>query len=162
MKAMNRRPTLAFGTAVAAVLTVCGGSAFGQHTDVILLTPDKLVWQDDQGLPKGAQIAVLVGDPSKAGDTVVLRAKFPPNYQVPPHTHPHAETVTLISGNIGFGVGEKVEKTGDLLKPGAFLAQPANHAHYGWTGDQEAIIEVHFVGPGGITYINPADDPHKK
>ncbi|MBB4232828.1 hypothetical protein GGD56_006727 [Rhizobium mongolense] len=87
---MNRRPTLTFGTAVAAILTVCGGSAFGQHTNVILLTPDRLVWQDDQGLPNGAQIAVLVGDPSKAGDTVVLRAKFPPNYQVPPHTHPHA------------------------------------------------------------------------
>ncbi|MFA1624680.1 cupin domain-containing protein [Rhizobium mongolense] len=162
MRPINRRSTLAFCTTVAAVLTVCGGSAFGQHTGVTLLRPDKLAWQDDPGLPKGAQIAILLGDPTKAGDVVVLRAKFPANYQVPPHTHPHAEAVTLISGSIDFGVGEKVEKTGDLIKPGAFFAQPANHAHYGWTGDQEAIIEVHFVGPGGITYINPADDPRKK
>ena len=161
MKSMNRRSTFVFGITVAAVLTVCGGSAFAQHTDMTLLTPDKLVWNDNLSLPKGAQIAILMGDPTKAGDVVVLRSKFPANYQVPPHTHPYAETITVISGSIGFGVGEKVEKNGDLLKPGAFYAQPANHAHYVWTGDEEGIIEVHFVGPGGINYINPADDPRK-
>ncbi|MGX9119565.1 hypothetical protein ACWTU6_23320 [Mesorhizobium sp. BHbsci] len=68
----------------------------------------------------------------------------------------------MISGSVGFGVGEKVEKKGDLLKPGAFYAQPANHAHYVWTAGEEDIIEVHFFGPGGINYINPADDPRKK
>lgn len=161
MNSINRRSALAFGISVAAALTCCGGSAFAQHTET-LLTPDKLVWKDNPSLPKGAQIAILVGDPTKTGDVVVLRAKFPANYLVPPHTHPYAETVTLISGSVGFGVGEKVEKNGDLLKPGAFYAQPANHAHYVWTGDEEGIIEVHFVGPGGINYINPADDPRKK
>ncbi|MGX9576794.1 cupin domain-containing protein [Mesorhizobium sp. f-mel] len=92
------------------------------------------------------------GDPTKAGDVVVLRAKFPADYQVPPHTHPYAETITVISGSVGFSVGEKVEKKGDLLKPGAFYAQPANHAHYVWTAGEEGIIEVHFFGPGGINY----------
>jgi quercetin dioxygenase-like cupin family protein len=162
MKSMNRRSTLAFGITVAAVLTVCGGSAFADDMDVTLLTPDKLVWKDNPGLPKGAQTAILVGDPAKAGDVVVLRAKFPANYQVPPHTHPYSETITVISGSVGFGVGEKVEKNGDLLKPGTFYAQPANHAHYVWTAGEEGIIEVHFVGPGAINYINPADDPRKK
>lgn len=163
MKPINRRSsTVAFSTAVAAVLTICGGSAFAEDMDVIQLTPDKLVWKDNPTLPKGAQTAILMGDPTKAGDVVVLRAKLPANYRVPPHTHPHAETITVISGSVGFGVGEKVEENGDLLKPGAFFAQPANHAHYAWTAGEEAIIEVHFVGPGGITYINPADDPQKK
>src|SRR5207244_8474901 len=32
---------------------------------------------------------------------VVLRIKFPPNFQMPPHTHPYSEVVTVISGNIG-------------------------------------------------------------
>jgi hypothetical protein len=97
MKSMNRRSTLAFGITAASVLTVCGGLAFAQHTDVTLLTPDKLVWKDNPGLPKGAQTAILVGDPTKAGDVVVLRAKFPADYQVPPHTHPYAETITVIN-----------------------------------------------------------------
>lgn len=164
MKPINRRSsTVAFGVAVAAVLTVCGGSAFAGDMDVTRLTPDKLVWKDNPTLPKGAQTAILMGDPTKAGDVVVLRAKLPANYQVPPHTHPYAETITVISGSVGFGAGEKVEqKNGDLLESGAFFAQPANHAHYAWTAGEEAIIEVHFVGPAGINYINPADDPRKK
>ena len=26
----------------------------------------------------------------------------------------------------------------------------------------EAIIEFHFIGPGGIGYVNPADDPRRR
>ena len=29
-------------------------------------------------------------------------------------------------------------------------------------GNEEAIIQVQFIGPGGIDYSNPADDPRKK
>jgi hypothetical protein len=74
---------------------------------------------------------------------VVQRVKLPANYQVPLHTHPYAET-------------------GEMGKPGTIYAQPAKHAHYVWTGNEEAIIQVQFIGPGGIDYINPADDPRKK
>jgi hypothetical protein len=34
-------------------------------------------------------------------------------------------------------------------------------AHFGWTQD-ETIVQVHGVGPWGITYVNPDDDPRKK
>jgi quercetin dioxygenase-like cupin family protein len=102
-----------------------------------------------------------VGDPGKAGDTVVLRLKFPPNFMMPPHTHPYSEVVTVVGGRIGTNSGEKPEKKGDLLNPGAMWVYPAKHAHYAWTGNEEAILQVQFTGPGGIDYINPADDPRK-
>jgi hypothetical protein len=38
---------------------------------------------------------------------------------------------------------------------------PAKHAHYAWTGGEESVLQVQFTGPGGIDYINPADDPRK-
>jgi quercetin dioxygenase-like cupin family protein len=118
--------------------------------------------EGNPNIPKGGQVAILVGDPAKAGDVVVQRVKLPPNYQVPPHTHPYAETVTLISGSVGFGMGEKFDNKGALAKPGTLFANPAKHAHYVWTGPEEAIVQVQFIGPGGIDYINPADDPRKK
>jgi hypothetical protein len=90
--------------------------AIGQDT-VTRVTPDALTWKDNPAFPKGVQIATLVGDPTKAGDVVVLRIKFPPNFQMPPHTHPYSEVVTIISGNIGTNHGEKFEKIGELLKP---------------------------------------------
>ena len=55
-----------------------------------------------------------------------------------------------------------MEKKGELGKVGALFANPAKHAHYVWTGDEPAIVQVQFIGPGGIDYINPADDPRKK
>jgi hypothetical protein len=49
-----------------------------------------------------------------------------------------------------------------MLKPGGFFAQPADHAHYVWTGNEEAVIQAQYVGPGGIKYVNPEEDPRKK
>jgi hypothetical protein len=71
------------------------GSALGQDAmHDILVKPDALIWKDSPNLPKGAQVAILVGDPTKPGEVVVQRLKFPPNYHVPPHTHPYAEFCT--------------------------------------------------------------------
>ena len=146
---------------ISVALIALAGSALAQDA-VTMVKPDGLTWKDNPALPKGAQFAVLVGDPTKAGGMVVQRVKLPANYQVPPHTHPYAETVTVISGSLGSGMGEKFEKKGEMLKPGSFFALPAKHAHFVWTGNEEAIIQVQFVGPGVIDYINPADDPRKK
>ena len=126
------------------------------------LTPEDIVFKDDPAFPKGAQTVVLHGDPAKPG-LFILRAKFPANYVVPPHTHPGFETVTVLSGAMGSGMGEKADLTkGKMLKAGGMLALPANHAHYVWTTDEETIIQVAAVGPFDLIYINPDDDPRKK
>src|SRR2546421_8649234 len=83
------------------------------------VTPDELSWKENPAFPKGVQVATVVGDPTKAGDVVVLRIKFPANFDMPPHTHPYSEVVTLISGPVGTNHGEKLEKNGEPLKPGS-------------------------------------------
>ena len=146
----------------AAVIAVVGSASAQDVMKATLVKPDSLTWKDNPNIPKGGQVAVLVGDPTKA-EVIVQRVKLPANYKVPPHTHPYAETVTVISGSVGLGMGEKFDATkGEMVKAGALFAQPAKHAHYVWTGKEGAIIQVQFVGPGGIDYINPADDPRKK
>jgi hypothetical protein len=67
--------------------------AMAQNAEV-RVTPNALVWTENPAFPKGVQIATLVGDPTKSGEVVVLRIKFPPNFQMPPHTHPYSEVVT--------------------------------------------------------------------
>jgi quercetin dioxygenase-like cupin family protein len=145
----------------AAVMIALVSPTWAQVT-MTTATPEALTWKDNPAIPKGGQLAILTGDPTKTGEVVVQRVSFPANYVVPPHTHPYAETVTVISGSVGFGNGEKLDKTGQMTKTGGFLANPAKHAHYVWTGSEPAIIQVQFIGPGGIDYINPADDPRKK
>src|SRR3984893_12350804 len=72
-------------------------------------TADGLTWGlAPPVLPKGAQIAVLSGDPSKDG-LYVLRLKVPANYKIPAHNHPTSEYVTVISGKFHIGMGDKLD-----------------------------------------------------
>jgi hypothetical protein len=41
-------------------------------------------------------MAVLDGDPSKAGGQFTIRVKFPNGYKVPPHWHPVDENVVVL------------------------------------------------------------------
>jgi quercetin dioxygenase-like cupin family protein len=133
------------------------------HADTVI-TPDTLKWADVPALPKGAQNAILVGDPAKPGELYVTRLKLPANYQIPPHTHPYAtQILTVMSGSLGLGMGEKFEKKGELSKPGTVLEHLGKSPHYVWTGPEETIVQATGIGPAvGIDYVNPADDPRKK
>src|SRR5690348_13351300 len=62
----------------------------------VVVRPDAIKWGPaPPALPPGAQMAVIVGDPSKKGSHYVIRAKFPDGYKVPPHWHPSDENVTV-------------------------------------------------------------------
>ncbi len=140
-------------TAVAQGLKVEGMKTF---------KPDTLQWADDPSLPKGAKVALVVGDPSKP-EPFVVHIKLPPNYKVAPHTHPFAELITVIAGSLGNGMGEKHDQTkGEVLNAGAGFAMAANHPHYVWTTDKETILELVASGPWGIKYVSPEDDPRNK
>ena len=125
-------------------------------------TPATVEWKDESILPKGAKSALLVGDPKKAGVFIVW-LKFPPNYPIPPHTHPYTEVVTVLSGQLGNGMGKTFDKKkGEVLKAGSSFVLPTGHTHYVWTTDEETIVELIATGPWDITYTNPKDDPRKK
>jgi quercetin dioxygenase-like cupin family protein len=145
---------------IATALVAWVGSAMAQDA-MKVVKADDVKWVEHPVF-KGAQTAILIGDPSKK-EIVVQRVKFPPNYKVGPHTHPYAEIVTVISGSFGNGMGDKFDPAkGDILKAGSAFALPAKHAHYVWTTNEEVIVQIYFTGPGGIDFINPADDPRKK
>jgi len=145
---------------ISATLIALAGSALAQDT-AKLVKVDDVAWKDHPFF-KGAQIAILMGDPRKA-EVVVQRIKFPPNFQLAPHTHSYSEVVTVISGSVGFGLGEKFDPAkGAMVKAGSVNAVPAKLSHYVWTGNEGATLQIQFTGPGGINFINPADDPRKK
>lgn len=109
---------------------------------------------------KGAQLAVLSGDPSKPGQFVV-RLKVPAGYRFAAHHHPTNEYVTVISGDFSLGMGDKLDASkGAALRPGGFAMAPANMNHYAWTNGG-AILQVSGDGPFVVIYVNPADDPTK-
>jgi len=118
-----------------------------------------LKWGDaPPGLPKGAKVAVLNGDPGKAGNFVVM-AKFPSGYKVPPHWHSNDENVTVIHGDLMMGTGDKAdEKMAHSVKAGGYSYVPAK-AHHWVSAKGETTIQIAGGGPFDITYINASDDP---
>jgi hypothetical protein len=153
---LNRLLTLALALAALGPT-----AAMAESGDLITVMPADLKWTDAGGIPPGAKIAMIEGNPGEAGP-FTFRVKFPANYKLPAHWHPAIEHVTVISGTFNIGTGDKLdmEKTKAVTAAGVAFAQPKTN-HFVWTGE-ETEVQVHGVGPTAINYVNPADDPRKK
>jgi len=109
-------------------------------------------------LPKGAEIAVVAGDPGKPAPYIV-RLKFPANYDIPAHSHPTMENVTVITGSFLVGMGDKLDKTkSQALEVGGVASLPAGMNHYAFTKVPTTIV-LFGQGPVEFKYVNPKDDP---
>ena len=128
-----------------------------------VVTPAAAVkWMDAPPfLPKGAKLAVLVGDPGKP-EPFTVRLQMPDGYKIPPHTHPTDEHVTVLSGTFRAAMGDKWDDKalGDFA-PGSYANMAAGMAHYA-AAKGLTVVQVHGVGPFVVNYVNPADDPSKK
>jgi quercetin dioxygenase-like cupin family protein len=129
--------------------------------DHVFATPDTLKWGPaPPGYPKGAEFAIIAGNPGQEGP-FVLRIRAPAGYKVPPHMHPADENATVLSGAVTFGMGDKMDAAKEtVLKAGGYFKASKGMAHYA-SFPEPTVIQVHGVGPTGINYINPADDPRK-
>ena len=129
----------------------------------VMLTADEMKWVDaPPALPPGAKFALVQGDLAKPGALFTFRQKFPDGYRVPPHFHPADEHITVISGTFHMAMGDRFDASGGSALPaGSYVVMPKSQHHYAWaTG--ETVVQVHAIGPWGITYVNPADDPRAK
>jgi len=136
-------------------------SGSNHPSGVIQVHQSELVWQEGPAsLPAGAKFAVIEGDPSKPG-LFTMRLALPASYTIPPHFHPTDEHVTIISGAINLGSGGMLDKSKEnLFTAGDFFMLPTGHPHYVWT-TEATVLQLHGMGPWGITYVNPTDDPRR-
>jgi ketosteroid isomerase-like protein len=127
-----------------------------------MVASSSLKWVDaPPGMPPGAKMAVVAGDPSQPGP-FVLRAQVPGGYKVPPHWHPGDENLTILSGTVALGMGDTWDEA--KMQPvaaGGYAALPASMRH-SFLARTAATFQVHGNGPFAITYVNAADDPRQK
>ena len=148
---------LVIATLAAAAVPV----ALAQAPAHRMVTGNDLKWDDVPSLPAGAKIAIIEG-PMNEAVPFTVRLKVPNNYKIPPHWHPAVERVTVLSGGFGMGMGEKFDEKGlHMLKAGDMMIMQPKQPHYAMAkGD--TVLQLHGMGPWGVTYINEADDPRKK
>ncbi len=144
--------------AISGVLAAQGAKG-PEHS---LLAPADIKW----GAPppvfeKGAQFAVISGDPGKPGYFVV-RLRMPAGYAIAPHWHPTDEHVTVMSGRLSLGMGDKTNAAAMKdLPAGGYAMLPADMRHF-VRAKVATEVQVSGLGPFVLTYVNPADDPSKR
>ena len=148
------------------VLSVIAIAAFGlaqepKTSTHIVQTAAEVKWGPaPPSVPKGVQLAVVSGNPGAAGP-FVIRLKIPAGQKIAPHWHPTDEHVTVISGTVAFGMGEKFNQAAlKNLPAGGYALMPAEMRHFA-LAKTAVVLQVHGTGPFVLNYVNPADDPSK-
>lgn len=108
--------------------------------------------------PKGARMAVVSGDPGKAG-LFTIELAMPAGYQIKPHFHPTDEHVQIKKGAFLVGMGDQFDlKQTKPMAVGDTGTIPATAHHFGAT-KVATVVSVTAMGPFAMTYVNPKDDP---
>ena len=162
---MKPLPLIRLSTLALALAALGPTAAWAEdpsHADQIMVLPADLKWEDAKSNPQpGAKIAVIEGPPNEAVP-FTFRVKFPADYKLPAHWHPVLEHVTVISGTLNLGTGDKFDKEKTkALTPGSVAIIQPKTKHFSWTSE-ETVVQTHGVGPHDIIYVNPEDDPRKK
>ncbi len=126
-------------------------------------TPQDLQWgAPPPFVPPGAQVAVLEGDPTASTGDFTVRVKAPDGYVIAPHWHPKRENVTVVSGTLRLGMGDKYDESKmNTLPAGSFgYLDPDMHHYVKCKG--ETIVQIHGQSPLAFNYVNPSDDPSRK
>ncbi len=90
----------------------------------------------------------------------VIQVKVPSGVKLMPHWHPEDRVYTVISGVFYIGPGERFD--GEKLAaypPGSVIVLPGGTPHFHWARSGEYVTQVTAIGPLGLEYLNPQDDP---
>ncbi|HVU51235.1 MAG TPA: cupin domain-containing protein [Polyangia bacterium] len=126
----------------------------------VTILPGDIKWGDaPPDLPKGAQLAVLHGEPAKKA-VFTVRLKMPKGYKIPPHWHTNDEQLTILSGTLALHMGDTMDAPAHELGAGAYHFLPGK-MHHAAEAKSDLIVQLDGMGPFDIHYLNPADNPNK-
>ena len=130
----------------------------GQEVFRSVLSED-IDWKPFAAFPPSVRLAVIVGQPSEAGP-YTIRVRVPNGVKIMPHRHPEDRVYTVVSGVFYIGLGDQfdAEKL-QAYPPGSVIVLPGNTSHFHWAKSSEYVTQVTAIGPLGLEYISPKDDP---
>jgi quercetin dioxygenase-like cupin family protein len=125
-----------------------------------MVAPADIAWKAcPPALPPGASCATLEGDLAAPGALFGYRVKIPDGYRIAAHFHPTDEHLLVVSGTFNMGMGDTFDQAATrAMGAGSFMVMPKGTRHFAWAKG-ETIVHVYAIGPWGLTYVNPADDP---
>jgi quercetin dioxygenase-like cupin family protein len=124
--------------------------------------PEDIEWKSFPAFPPSVRLAVIVGEPSKEGP-YTIRVHVPHDEKLMPHRHSEDRVYTVISGIFYIGLGGQFDANKlQAYPPGAVIVLPGDTPHFHWAKSGEYITQVTAIGPLGLQYLDPKDDPRNR
>ena len=123
------------------------------------ILPGDIDWKPFPALPSSVRLAILVGSPSEPGP-YPIRVKAPAGVKLMPHKHPEDRIYTVMFGVFYIGLGDRFDD--DKVKafpPGSVIVLPGDTPRFHWAKSGEYVTQVTAIGPLGLEYLDPGDDP---
>ena len=137
--------TLALPLVLAASLSI-GSAAELNPAAVIYKLPDQIPWSPVDA--RGAQNAVVVGDPSKPGFYMVYTKWTKGNHFSHPHFHPNDRYIVVLQGTWWVGSGPKFDPANTTPLPaGSFVTHFGKQVHWDGAKDEETVLLIMGEGP---------------
>jgi quercetin dioxygenase-like cupin family protein len=126
------------------------------------ILPEDIDWKPFPAFPPSVRLAIVVGQPSEPGP-YLIRVKVPAGVKLMPHRHGEDRIYTVISGVFYIGRGEQFDADKlEAYPPGSVLVLPSNTSHFHWAKSGEYVAQVSAIGPLGLEYVDPGDDPRSR
>jgi predicted metal-dependent enzyme (double-stranded beta helix superfamily) len=139
----------AFLSVVAGCATTTESAGKIDPTIASFVEPKDIKW-----VPNAAgtgEQAILYGDLTKPG-LYVYRIKWKPNNMSRPHFHQNDRLIVVLSGTWWVGTGDVFDPNNTVpMRAGTQVTHYGKKIHYDGAKDEEAIIQIHGIGPAAST-----------
>ncbi|MCA6126122.1 cupin domain-containing protein [Bradyrhizobium sp. WSM 1704] len=138
--------------ALAGMLSVSSAAELNPAA-VTYKLPDQIPWGPLDA--RGAQNAVVVGDPAKPGFYMVYTKWTKGNHFSHPHFHPNDRYIVVLQGTWYVGSGPKFDpEHGTVAMPaGSFVTHYGKQVHWDGAKDQDAVLLIMGEGPANATEV---------
>jgi hypothetical protein len=120
----------------------------------IQISTENIKWIDaPPPLPAGSKLAILEGNPKQEGIFTIM-AMFPPYFKIAVQDHPKDERVTVITGIVYVGFGDKMDTTNaNKFTGGSYYLNPVGSHHYVFTQSEGCTLQITAFGPWGMITV---------
>jgi hypothetical protein len=115
--------------------------------------PEQIPWGPVDA--RGAQSAVVLGDPSKPGFYMLYNKWTKGNHFSRPHFHPNDRYIVVLQGTWWVGSGAKFDPDNGTvpLPAGSFVVHTGKQVHWDGAKDEDAVLLIMGEGPGTSTSV---------
>lgn len=127
---------------LAGMLFLSQSALSVENTNSAITNLSNVTWKPLAGIPEGAEVAVLNGNPATGASEVLLR--LPAGYLFPHHSHTSPEVLFWSKGEFTYIADDGTKQN---LQPDSYLNLPSGSKHSVLCGQEPCLVYARYDQP---------------